>query len=989
MSKYVISADWHIGLSEGHDECIRRGVEHIAEVCEKEDADFIFAGDLFDRPRPSPEDYRLAGDCLGLIECKQYIISGNHDRTGSKGVTVHAFQSNMFTRHANVYIAGDEPARHEPRDHELILAPFVHDQEGRTYGDVIIEHCKEIGSPDEDIPRILVAHADIPGAMYGAEQEIQLGRVGSLPPMHEYVDVIIAGHIHRHQTFRYGPCTVIYPGALSRTSHTEEKEYKGFILFDTETQDVKFVRRKDARKYHTVKIKWPGQFRMPAALAKADGCVRLQIDAARRYSGMIDRRAIEKKLAQKFDEVKLEINYERKVSASAKAVATGRGFDDYEELWLKENVASRLTTVRKLLMKYLKQVDTGESLSGSRTGVILKRVRIKNYQSIDEVEIDLTSNDCVGILGEIDGKLTKSNGAGKSSILEAIRFAMNGETRWSKNEKAIRRGTDSADVEIDMENGSGVYTVHRTLKARGATAWIRHDGEQLARGPNEVTKWFEDNFGASKKFFDTLIWIGTKRRSALLEARPQERLKAIQEPLPLGRYEKALKLIRSERTSAKSKVDAAQGVIEAFGNMKQSDVTKAETELSGLTNKRKMIEDQIKVLNTKLKSHDIIARDQDKLDELIDELEECRDEFKDCPWLKQSPDVYVRETRKVLDGLDSVSSQMLADLSQLDAGIKLAELKRNEAQEAIDTLFGKSQCPTCNTKLKPDAYKATMQEKNDELKKHSDDCEIYIQKYHELDIKFKSNKKKIDDLNGRKLWAEGLVKTQKRIDTIQPRIDELRAKHDYSALKGIKKLEKDHETLERNRRTTSDAISDKRAEIDSIKKDLERLQKAKTELKSAEQLSQDLNVVYEACSPRGIPSLVCSEIIKEINETIPDVVEDYNFWQDIQVAIWEMTDGNIVIEAAIDDEELNEVEGLSEGEREIVNLILMSTWKRVLESLLGSSYNVILIDEALDKMDEENRKRAVKYYGRVKQQSLVISHSNIRDSFSKTLIVSR
>jgi len=100
----------------------------------------------------------------------------------------------------------------------------------------------------------------------------------------------------------------------------------------------------------------------------------------------------------------------------------------------------------------------------------VKPLRLKASGFRTFADLDLTFTDgLVGILGEIrDGGATSSNGAGKSSILEAIEIALFG--RRSLAGFLTRGGdVDTLTIELEFEHQGQRYRVRRSLK-RGRTA---------------------------------------------------------------------------------------------------------------------------------------------------------------------------------------------------------------------------------------------------------------------------------------------------------------------------------------------------------------------------------------------------------------------------------------------------------------------------------------------------------------------------------------
>jgi len=90
----------------------------------------------------------------------------------------------------------------------------------------------EIRRLNPDIPTILLAHAMIDTATYGAERFLSAGRGFTIPmamlarPCFDYVAL---GHVHRYQVLCEQPL-MIYPGSIERVDFSEEAEAKGYLL---------------------------------------------------------------------------------------------------------------------------------------------------------------------------------------------------------------------------------------------------------------------------------------------------------------------------------------------------------------------------------------------------------------------------------------------------------------------------------------------------------------------------------------------------------------------------------------------------------------------------------------------------------------------------------------------------------------------------------------------------------------------------------------
>jgi DNA repair protein SbcC/Rad50 len=68
-----------------------------------------------------------------------------------------------------------------------------------------------------------------------------------------------------------------------------------------------------------------------------------------------------------------------------------------------------------------------------------------------------------------------NNGSGKSSVIDAITFALYGQHTRKTNRNLVRRGSESASVSVRLSVGSKEYNAHRQLGSNGQTLHARFD----------------------------------------------------------------------------------------------------------------------------------------------------------------------------------------------------------------------------------------------------------------------------------------------------------------------------------------------------------------------------------------------------------------------------------------------------------------------------------------------------------------------------------
>ena len=133
---------------------------------------------------------------------------------------------------------------------------------------------------------------------------------------------------------------------------------------------------------------------------------------------------------------------------------------------------------------------------------MLKRLRLQNFRKHEQIEIAFEDNSQLIL---INGK----NGAGKSTILEAILYGLFGEGRYGKRnlDSLVRWGSEGEglEVEIEIEIENSIYRVLRKRVNGFSTAVLYGNGNALTEGPNEVTLSIEIILGMDSVGFKTSV----------------------------------------------------------------------------------------------------------------------------------------------------------------------------------------------------------------------------------------------------------------------------------------------------------------------------------------------------------------------------------------------------------------------------------------------------------------------------------------------------
>lgn len=292
------------------------------------------------------------------------------------------------------------------------------------------------------------------------------------------------------------------------------------------------------------------------------------------------------------------------------------------------------------------------------------RLTLQGFKSHEErTEFDFTDRGLFAIVGP--------TGAGKSTILDGMSFALYGRTpKVQRSTKGLICSTkDSAEIELIFETDGRTFTINRSIRrGSGTPVHVLTDnaGEKVI-GESAVTAAVEELMHLDFNAFRSSVLLAQNRFDEFLQATPDTRMKILKGVFrfdQLDAMRDAAKLHRSEHEAAARELegglneipeDAPELLVAAKTALEELDTSLAA--LEELRPREKKLQEKRDTAQEKL----TVAQ------EGLSELAELRDEL---------------PNPKVMKNLVAVEEEIAAPLEKVTK--RVAELKENHGKARTD-----------------------------------------------------------------------------------------------------------------------------------------------------------------------------------------------------------------------------------------------------------------------------------------------------------------
>ncbi len=533
-------------------------------------------------------------------------------------------------------------------------------------------------------------------------------------------------------------------------------------------------------------------------------------------------------------------------------------------------------------------------------------------------------------------------GCGKSSVLYAMDFALFGDPIGRSFEYLLREGKDSCKVTLQFTHVGKTYTLTRALKRRGKS--ISQDTEQLKLYEGKkliasiksgaVEEQLQAITGLDKDIFREIVWVRQEQLKELLNMRPRERQKRLDELFGLSDYEVAwsnmlgvkkefevekkiferdLDVLGIDKLEAEyhKSVEEFSSIEGELGDLKKN-LAKAETTLNEATGKLQSLEelkkqtDELQRKEAALQTH--ITNIEDICGNLANEIERKGTFLNNITEQLKTLETQEKSNREVLQKLglkpEQTTDQLRKYLSTLEeqtrnvGGEQEATKKEtSNNQRRISRLKAESKCPLCLQSLNED-YKTGLMERltqeNSEREKRITELQTNLDELENLRnvvsqvvLSLQTVTPKISDIKNR------ISEEQQTLDNLSVEFEEKQqqekefreqlkvirteiSKFDLTQLESARKLEREafnqFSELKNNLELKENRKRDISTRIEELKQRLDNAQQKMERMKKIENLLEVVNGIRDAY--RSIQPRLRSEFVAYLQRTVQQVLDD-------------------------------------------------------------------------------------------------------------------
>ena len=521
--------------------------------------------------------------------------------------------------------------------------------------------------------------------------------------------------------------------------------------------------------------------------------------------------------------------------------------------------------------------------------IVFEKIRWKNFLSTGNVftEVDLTSHQTNLIIG--------TNGAGKSTVLDALTFSLFGKPFRKINKPMLVNSINEKGcvVEIEFSIGKNEFKIIRGIKPN--TFEIYQNGQMIDQSSTAVDyqKQLEQNIlKMNYKSFTQIVVLGSSTFVPFMKLPVASRREIIEDILDI-------QIFSVMNTLLKDKV-----------RENNEEIKELEYQLKLSTDKIDLQKNYMLEMEKKAKSD--IEKKENKISSL---------KVSQSGAMKQAAELTV-EVGSLNDQLETLADNK-KKLKQLNTFRVKIQQKISTCKKETEFFINNHVCPTCTQEIGQDFRDQKINEGDKELltlEKGFGDLEKSIEQEEKRESKFMELSEQIVEINSiiNQLNYE-ITSLDQQISNRETEIEDLNA-----------------------------PTSSKKAEFEKLTAYVDEKKSIKDNFITSKKDKDTLSVAGQLLKDNGIKSRIIRRYLPAMNKLIGDYLRRMDFYVNFTL------DENFEETIKSRYRDIFTYESFSEGEKARIDLALLLTWRSIAKLKNSVDTNLLILDEIFDGSLDQN-----------------------------------